>query len=151
MYDVMNADAPAKTGVFSHVRTCDPVIADDDYAYVTLRSGTPCVGFTNELDVLKLNDFNNPSLLKVYPMTNPHGLSKDANLLFICDGSAGLKIFESSNVMDLRPVKEFGNMETYDVIAYNKIALVVAKDGLYQFSYANQNDIKLVSKLAIQK
>jgi len=26
-------------------------------------------------------------------MTNPHGLGKQGDLLFICDGNAGLKVF----------------------------------------------------------
>ena len=40
IYNVVNADAPAPAGQFQHARSCDPVIADDNYAYVTLRSGT---------------------------------------------------------------------------------------------------------------
>ncbi|HET9434503.1 MAG TPA: hypothetical protein VFO37_12140, partial [Chitinophagaceae bacterium] len=38
IFNVVNADAPAPAGQFEHARSCDPVIADDNYAYVTLRS-----------------------------------------------------------------------------------------------------------------
>jgi len=41
-------------------------------------------------------------------------------------------------------------METYDVIAWNNRALVVAKDGLYQFDYSDVNDIRLLSKISLQ-
>jgi hypothetical protein len=150
IYNVANADAPVKAGEFNHVRSCDPVIADDNYAYVTLRSGSACQGFTNELDIVKLNDFVNPSLLKKYDMTNPHGLSKDGKILFICDGSAGLKVYNASNVSDLSLIKTIPNLDAYDVIAYNKVALVVAKDGLYQYDYTIPSTMRLLSKMLIR-
>jgi len=42
-------------------------------------------------------------------------------------------------------------MESYDVIAYNDIALIVAKDGLYQYSYSNLDAIRLLSKISLAK
>ncbi|HJY24023.1 MAG TPA: hypothetical protein VJ279_14110, partial [Hanamia sp.] len=123
----------------------------DNYAYVTLRSGSMCQGFTNQLEVLQLNNFINPQLIKTYPFANPHGLSKDGNLLFICDGADGLKIYNASDVSNLQLMKQFSNIETYDVIAYNHLALVVAKDGLYQYDYSDINNIHLVSKIGISK
>jgi hypothetical protein len=44
-------------------------------------------------------------------------------------------------------IKQFSGMETYDVIAANGIAFLVAKDGLYQYDYSDATDIKLLSKL----
>ena len=151
IYNIIDPDNPILTGQFAHMRFCDPVIADDNYAYVTLRSGTTCGGAINELDILQLNSITNPKLLKSYNFTNPHGLSKDGNLLFICDGKDGLKIFDAGNVINIKLIKQFPNLETYDVIAYNNIALVVATDGLYQFDYTNTNNIKLLSKIGITK
>ena len=43
--------------------------------------------------------------------------------------------------------KNITGMNTYDVIAYNKLALVVAEDGLYQFDYSDLGNIKLLSKI----
>ena len=83
-------------------------------------------------------------------MTNPKGLSKSGDNLFICDGAAGLKIYNASNVMNLQLIKTISNIDAYDVIAYNNIALVVAKDGLYQYDYSSLNNIKLLSKLSVQ-
>ncbi len=149
IYNINNPDQPATDGQFGHLRSCDPVIADDSFAYVTLRSGTACQGFSNELDILQLTNFTNPSLVKSYNLSNPHGLSKDGNLLFICDGADGLKIYNASDVNNLNLIKHFTGVETYDVIANNKNALVVARDGLYQFDYSNANEIHLLSKINI--
>ena len=149
IYDITNPNLPVEAGKFSHIRSCDPVIADDNFAYVTLRSGTACQGFSNQMEVLKLNNLYDVQLVKTYPLANPHGLSKDGNLLFICDGKDGLKIYDAEYVNDMKLMKQFKGIEPYDVIARNKIALVVAKDGFYQYDYSNVNDIKLISKMGI--
>jgi hypothetical protein len=151
IYNINNPDKPVSIGQFSHVQSCDPVIADDNFAYVTLRSGSACQGFSNQLEILQLNNITDPKLVKVYPFTNPHGLSKDGNLLFICDGSDGLKIYNAADVNNLKLIKQISGIETYDVIAYNHIALVVANDGLYQYDYADVNNIHLISKTGISK
>jgi hypothetical protein len=151
IYNISNVDNPVQTGQFGHVQSCDPVIADDRFVYVTLRSGTTCQGFNNQLEILHLNNVVNPSLLKVYPLTNPHGLSKDGSTLFICDGADGLKIYNTTDLSNLSLINHINGIETYDVIAHNSIALVVAKDGLYQYDYSNLPDIKLLSKISLSK
>lgn len=149
IYNITNPDQPVQLSQFSHVQSCDPVIADENHAYVTLRSGTACNGFTNQLDVLNITNLLQPSLIKTYPMTNPHGLSKDGDLLFICDGVDGLKLYDASKPDSLQLLKTISGLETYDVIAYNGRALVVAKDGLYQFDYTDRNNIKQLSKITL--
>ncbi len=150
IYSVQNPASPEKQGEFNHVRTCDPVIADDNYAYVTLHSGTRCTGFTNQLDVLNISNIQSPQLIKSYPLTSPRGLSKDGNILFICDGNDGLKVFNATDPNNITLFKQFALGEANDVIAYNNIALVVTNNGLYQYDYSNILDIKLISKITVQ-
>lgn len=151
IYDISNPVNPVQQSTFVHARACDPVIADDDYAYVTLRAGTNCGPTENELQIIDIKNLQSPSLAKKYPMTGPYGLGKDGKLLFICDGKDGLKVYDASDVNNLKLVKTIGGIDTYDVIALNKIALVVAKDGLYQYDYSNASDIELLSKITINK
>lgn len=149
IYDISNGNNPVQQGQFSHVQSCDPVIADDKYAYVTLRSGTTCNGFTNQMEVLDIADVSNPTLIKTYPMTNPHGLSKDGNTLFVCDGADGLKIYDASDIRNIQLVNTIPDIETYDVIAMGGVALVITSKGLYQYSYADLNNIQLLSKMEV--
>ena len=150
IYDIGSADNPVQVGQFAHVASCDPVISDGKFAYVTLRSGTVCGRNTNELDVLALNNLTNPALMKTYSLFNPSGLSKDGALLFVCDGTDGLKLFNANDVSNLRLIKNIGGIEPSDVIAFNGNALVVAKDGLYQYNYSDVNNIRMLSKINIQ-
>jgi hypothetical protein len=103
---------PTLLATFSHARSCDPIIADDRYAYVTLRSGTQCQGYTNQLDVLNIDDISNPRLVRSYPMTNPRGLSKDGSILFICDGTEGIKVYDATKANDIKLLKQIGNITT---------------------------------------
>jgi hypothetical protein len=149
IYDVSNAGIPVKQGQFAHVRSCDPVIADDTKAWVTLRTGTTCGGNVNQLEVVDIKDLANPFLIQSYGMTNPYGLGKEGNVLFICDGKDGVKVYDASDANDLKLLKKIDGMESYDVIAFNNRALVVAKDGLYQFDYSNISNIRLLSKIGL--
>ena len=149
IFDISNPTAPAREGSFAHSRACDPVVSDDDYAFVTLRAGTFCEGTNNELDVINVQNVRSPFLVKTYGMTNPHGLSKDGDLLFICDGADGLKVYNASNVKSLQLLDRITNLETYDVIAWNKKLLLVAKGGLYQYDYTNPSRLSLISKISV--
>lgn len=151
IFDISNPESPISKGMFSHARACDPVVADNDYAYVTLREGTRCGPANNELDVINIKNITAPYIAQTYPMKNPTGLSVDGNMLFVCDGTDGLKIYNTSYVYNISFVKQFKNFEPHDVIAWDKNAVVVAKDGLYQFDYSNPANIRLTSKLSISK
>ncbi len=148
IYDISNESFPVKMGQFSHLTACDPVIADDNYAFVTLSSGARCSNASNQLDVLDISTLTAPSLVKTYPMTNPKGLSKDGDKLFICDGTDGLKIFDASNVKDIKLTNHVTGFESYDVIAYNNLAIVVTKNGLLQYDYSNIKELRLLSKVS---
>jgi hypothetical protein len=151
IYSIADPAAPVRQGQFTHARACDPVVADDNYAYVTLRAGTFCTGVNNQLDVVNVQNLMAPSLVKTYPMTNPHGLAKEGDLLFICDGKDGLKVFDASNVLSIRQVKHIKDIETYDAIAWNNHLIVVASDGLYQYTYSTGADLTLLSKISINQ
>ena len=156
IYGLSNPAIPQQLSQFTHARNCDPVIADGNYAYVTLHSNsntTPsvvgCVGTLNELDIVDITNLSQTKLLKTYTLSRPYGLSKDGNLLFICDIKDGLKIFDATNPLNITTKQTLAIGETSDVIALNGIAYVVAKDGLYQYSYTNTNNVTLLSKIAL--
>ena len=137
IFDISDKNKPIQLGTFSHARVCDPVISDGTYAYVTLRSGSTCQGFNNQLDVVDIAYLSKPSLLKTYPLTNPHGLSKEGNVLVICDGADGVKFFDATNVKNILPLSQVKGMNAYDVITIGTIAIVSAQDALYLIDFSN--------------
>ncbi len=148
IFNVDNAMAPVQEGGFGHFCSGDPVIADDNTAYVTLHTGNWCQDDIDELDVLDITDITQPKFIKTYKLTRPNGLSKDGSTLFVCDGD-GLKIFNAAQAANLTLMKTIAVSNPSDVICNNKVAFVSAKDGLYQFDYHDMNNIKLLSKIGM--
>ena len=149
IYNASNPDQPTFLSQFTHVRTCDPVIADGDYAYVTLRGGGFCGGFTNQLDIINLKDLLHPVPVRSYPLSGPQGLSKDGYLLFICDGRDGLKLFNAGDPYNLSLLSQVKGFQPTDVIALGGIAIVTAKDGLYCIDYSDVNNAKIAGKIPV--
>jgi hypothetical protein len=148
MYDVqVSPSKPVLVGQFTHARGCDPVIADGNYAYITLNDSSACIGMYNELQIVDIKDLGNSFMVKSYQFTHPVGLSKDGNNLFVCDGKDGLKIYNATDVNNLQLIKQCKDAVMYDVIAENGLAIVLAGDGLYQYDYADPGNIHLLSKL----
>lgn len=151
IFDASNAANPVQLAEFQHAQSCDPVIVDNDIAYVTLRSGTECQGFTNQLEVVNVESLTSPYLMKTYMMDNPHGLGKDGNLLFIAEGEFGLKVFDANNPMTIGDhlIKHYSDIHAYDVIPLDGILLVTGYDGLFQYDYSDPANITLLSAINI--
>lgn len=145
VYDLQNPVNPQPMSWSGHWCSGDPVVADNNYAYVTLHAANICGNTVNELEIYDLRTASNPVAIKAYPLTNPQGLSKDGNLLFICDD--GLKVYDVSDVNNIKLVKHITGMVTSDVITASGIAYLVAKDGLYQYDYSDAQNIHLLSRL----
>lgn len=151
IFSLANIDHPAELGAFAHVRRCDPVVANDKYAFATLRGGSVCGGNTSELTVLNIETLTNPVLIKSYPLENPYGLGLDGNVLFVCDGTAGLKIYNTADINNLKLVTTIKDIDPRDVILINGLAIVVGKSAIYQYNYKDINNIKLLSTTHLQK
>lgn len=148
IFSTADPQKPTQLSMFSHITSCDPVIADDNYAFVTLHDGSPCRGAAvNELDILDISTITSPFNVKTYSLTNPHGLSKDGNTLFICDAAAGLKVFDAADLHNLKLLQTVDGINAYDVITLENNAIVVTEDGLYQYDYTNRKQLALRSKI----
>lgn len=151
--DISNAAKPVKVSSYEHMRSCDPVVVEGNLAYVTLRSGTECQGFTNQLEVIDISNIQEPQLLKTYPMHNPHGLGIDAGTLFICDGDQGLKVFDAEDTENITSnlLAHYDDINAYDVIPFKDVLVMIGKDGLFQYDYSDPANIKLLSRLPVNE
>lgn len=153
IFDIAQPTQPGLISQYQHVNSCDPVVVDGDYAYVTLRGGTVCNSYTNQLEVINIKDLKSPYVEKIYPMVNPHGLGIDNGTLFICDGSAGLKIFDAKDIYKItdNALAHYDKINAFDIIPHGKTAMVIGTDGLYQYDYSDIKKIQLLSVIEIAK
>ena len=151
IYSVQNPLNPKFQSSIQHVFGCDPVVVENDIAYVTIHSGNNCGQNNNELIIINVSDVKNPKQIVSYTMTNPKGLGIDNGVLFVCDD--GLKIYKADNPQTImaNQLKHYPEMDGFDVIPYNNILMMVANDGIYQYDYSDLNDIKQLSFFSIEK
>jgi hypothetical protein len=149
IYDIKSLGNPVFVSRIAHVMACDPVVVDEKYAYVTLRSGNLCGETDSVLEIIDIVNKAKPVKIKSYIMDNPYGLGIKDNMLFICDGTAGLKVFNKTDVLNLVLTNQFKNINTFDVIPLDDKLLLVGQNTLFQYKYV-QNNIELISTFLLE-
>jgi hypothetical protein len=145
IHSIENPALPQYISDFNHWEGCDPVVVDGDYAYLTLRGGNACGQDLSVLEVIDVNDKSNPTLVAQHFLDNPFGLGFKNDLLFVCDGDSGLKVFDKTNPLDLQLLSTFSNVDATDVIPLENRLLMISANALYQYEYDTENSIELIS------
>jgi hypothetical protein len=151
IYSLTNPSNPTFVSEFVHVTSCDPVVVQGDKAFVTLSTGRTCGGDTNTLMIIDLSNITMPAFMTGYGMTNPKGLGVDGNTLFVCDGAAGLKIYDKSDLyaIDSHLISHFPGITAADVIPRNQVLIMTSAEGIFQYSYADLGNIVQLSQIPV--
>lgn len=144
IYDLSTPSSPNYISEFTHWEGCDPVVVDGDYAYLTLRGGNLCGQELSVLEVIDISNKFNPQLVESYALENPYGLGIKDDMLFVCDGTAGLKLYDISNPLELQLVTHYPEIYTKDVIPLENSLIMVGDEILYQYEYI-ENGISPIS------
>ncbi|MDT0641306.1 hypothetical protein RM553_00545 [Zunongwangia sp. F363] len=148
IYSIEDPEKPAFVSRVQHVMGCDPVVVKDDIAYVTIRGGNWCGQEESELVLIDVSDKAAPQTLGAYVMENPYGLGVREDKLFVCDGTAGLKVYDLTNTPDLVLADHFQDVNTYDVIPLEDVLLMIGDNILNQYNYKN-NEVNLISSFSL--
>ena len=149
MYDVSSPSNPDYINSINHFRSCDPVVADADYAYVTLRGGTNCFTETNELQIIAISDPQNLEVVSRQVMFNPHGLAIHEDFLIVCDGGAGLKVLNVEDRVNPEVVTTESIPFAYDIIVDYPNAVVVGEGVIYQYNLSALPEITKTAELTL--
>lgn len=151
IYSVADPLKPEYQSLMWHVYGCDPVVVENDIAYVTVHAGNNCGQNNNELIILDVSNVKSPQPIVSYTMTKPKGLGIDNGTLFLCDD--GLKVFDAKDPQTLlaNRLAHYSGMEGYDVIPHDNVLMMIADDGIYQYDYSNPKEITMLSKLGVKK
>lgn len=152
VYNLEVEQNPSYVSRYTHITSCDPVVVQNDIAYVTLRDGGFCGSAVNRLDVLEMKDnYTKINLVASHSMANPHGLGIDGDILFICDGEAGLKVYNASDPLLIaqRRIASFPGIHAKDVIPLDNYLFMIGSGGFYLYDYSNLQDIRLLSTIPV--
>jgi hypothetical protein len=141
IYSLQTPEQPQKLGEARHVRSCDPVVANDSIAYVTLRGGSPCGATTDGLYTYNISTITAPVQRSLLPLSTPYGLGLKDSVAFVCRGSNGLtaiNVKKAESPKEMYTVKD-GNY--LDVIPYDNLLICYVSTGLLLYDISNLNQL----------
>lgn len=100
------------------------------------------------MQIVDITDIENPVLEKSYAMDQPYGIGIKDEKLFICDGDSGLKVYDKTDITNLKLLNHFKNINTFDVIPLETNLLMIGDGILYQYTYEN-SVINLLSTFSL--
>ncbi|MFT3945925.1 MAG: hypothetical protein QM763_03035 [Agriterribacter sp.] len=128
---ISNPKQPVIEGSASHLTACDPVVADDKYAYVTVRTGNTCSGNINALYVYDISGgVQFPSNVYEQDMSNPQGLGLHNKYLYVCDGTAGLGVFDVHDGARPKQVATKQGYTFFDCIPVDDLLICMIEGGM---------------------
>lgn len=132
VFDLSNPANPQQTTYFQHIRSCDPVVAENGYAYITLNTANQrCFNGMNELQIVNISNLNSPQLVKTYNLASPLGLDIQNDTLYVCDN--GLRVLDVTDKNNPVEIGYFSDIDARDVICQNGKLIVIGPDGLHQY------------------
>ncbi len=139
IYSLENPAKPTLTGLAQHLRSCDPVVANDSFAFVTLRGGTPCGSATDGLYVYNIQDITNPVQVSLLEMSTPSGLALNGNIVYVCRQTNGMSVINANKTAEPVMVKTIEEADFRDAIVYNQLLICYVSTGirLYDISVAD--------------
>lgn len=153
IYSTDSPENPQVVSSFWHATSCDPVYPIDDTAYLTLRAGDDCPGDRNNLVILNIENIYNPQEVSTIEMESPHGMSLINDVLYVGEGTFGLKLFDASDRQNPTLIKNEQAIEAYDIIPHptsKDIILVAGPKGFGQYEVDENYNMSLISWIDIQ-
>jgi hypothetical protein len=151
IYDISDPRNPARQGTVSHIRACDPVVTDGDYAYVTLRNNNArCGGTQNVLNIYDVSGGKilNPVLLSTIGLPQPYGLGVHDTTLYVCCGEAGLAVVNVKDKRKPEVKKVITQGKNYsDVIIIDNVLFAYVTGGLALFDITDQQNPQFISEI----
>lgn len=144
-YGLTDPAKPNKLSEVRHVRSCDPVVVQGNYAYVTLRGGNNC-GAANVLNVYDVTNVFNPLLVKSININAPFGLGINGNALYVTNPS-GIKVFNVTSSTNPIVVSDIAEPTASDVIPYNNTLIVQLARGVGFYDIGNSLQPTFVSRI----
>jgi hypothetical protein len=130
VYLIANPANPAYLGEAIHVRSCDPVIANDTAAFVTLRSGSACGSVNDGLYVYDTRNLFAPRLINNVDIPTPYGLGMKDSALYVCAGVNGMSVLNVSDISSPRIIRSVAGYDFRDVIPYRQMLICYVTDGV---------------------
>lgn len=146
IYSIDSPEQPVELSSVVHFTACDPVVANDSLAFVTLHTNTNCGNDINLLEIYDITTVTQPELIVSKQLAMPKGLGLFENYLLVCDNT--IKIFDVSAPSTSVNMVSSINNNAFDLIIRNNLLIAIGKSGLYQYYLQNDSNRITVEHLS---
>jgi len=147
IYSISNPSLPVKLGQAIHLRSCDPVVANDTVSYSTLQGNTRCGPAESGLYIYDIKTITTPVLKKLLPLSTPFGLGLADSVVFVCRGSNGLSAINVKDPADPKIMYTKTDAYYLDVIPYNNLLICYINTGIAIYDASDLRNIVKVGTL----
>lgn len=151
IYNIDDPKNPKYISSYAHVRSCDPVVIQGNYAYVTLRANMQCGGALNVLEVIDISNLSTPQNVNTINLQSPYGLGIDGTNLYVCEGKNGIQAFDATDPVKVKKDTIYKDHHATDVILNNGVMIVTGEEGVYQYDYITDDTLELLSQIKIHE
>jgi len=148
IYSITNPASPSLLGEARHTRSCDPVVANDSIAFVTLRGNQPCGPAEDGLYIYNIKNITSPVALTKVRMPTPNGIGLQDSLLYVCQKQNGMRIYNVSNPSAPVLRKTLTTFAFEDVICYNNLLICYTSRGLALYDISVRSNPVFLSEVA---
>jgi hypothetical protein len=128
---------PVKVGQLVHVRSCDPVVVSNRYAYVTLRGGNRCGQVSDVFLVVSVADPGAPEIKSETPLPTPYGLAVEYPLAYVSNGDGGMTLLDVRQATAPKLLETFTGTATKDFIWNGDILYVMGFEKIMLFDVSD--------------
>lgn len=144
IYNISTPENPVFVSEAQHFRACDPVIANDTHAFVTIHGGSRCGGNSNQLKVYDILDIKNPKLLLDKNLIEPKGIALYGDYILVADKA--VRVF---NVADVKngnlPFVTKIDVNANDLIIRDNHLFIIGDFGIYQYELEDNTELKITN------
>ncbi len=117
---------PKKIGTLQHFTAYDPVVVNNDIAYVTLRAGNWGGDAKDVLLIVNVENPTNSFVIDEISTFTPYGLSIQDTLLYVSNGSNGFSLYTVSDPNNISRLAYWNSPSTKDFIWKGNILYTMA-------------------------
>jgi hypothetical protein len=147
IYSIDTPSIPSKISEARHARSCDPVVANDSIAFVTLKGNSNCGPAQSGLYVHDIRNIFQPVLVKTLAINNPEGLGLKGAVLYVCCNADGLKVFNVSQPSNPIEIRTVTGAYFKDVIPYGNLLICYVSTGLILYDISDPTNPLLLKEI----
>lgn len=147
IYSISDPSTPKLLGKALHLRSCDPVVANDTASYVTLRGDSRCGPAQDGLYIYNIKDLSKPVQTSLLPLGRPGGLGLKDSVVFVCRNEQGLTAVNVSDMANPTVMYTLKDAVYKDVIPYGDLLICYISTGILLYDMSDLRELKLLGTL----